>query len=173
MIDCPYCDQPNIEGMDSCERCHQPLTETYLQDPATYVERSLLRDRVQALSPKVPIATKSSTLVADALQLMVDRDIGSLVIVDEQNRVAGIFSERDALARINMNVAELGGRTIAEFMTTDPRTLQANAKVAFAVHRMDVGGFRHIPIVSAAGECQGIISVRDILRYLSEKMSMI
>ena len=46
-----------------------------------------------------------------------------------------------------------------------------DAKIAFAVQRMDLGGYRHLPIVDREGQLSGIISVRDILEYLTERMS--
>ena len=55
-------------------------------------------------------------------------------------------------------------------MTPNPQTLVADAKIAFAVHRMDLGGYRHLPIVDERGELVGIISARDILRHLTENM---
>ena len=51
-----------------------------------------------------------------------------------------------------------------------PETLEIGAKVAFAVQRMEVGGYRHLPIVGDTGELTGIISVRDILQYLTESL---
>ena len=56
-------------------------------------------------------------------------------------------------------------------MTPNPQTLVANAKIAFAVQRMDLGGYRHLPIVGEAGELVGIISARDILRHLTDVMA--
>jgi CBS domain-containing protein len=55
-------------------------------------------------------------------------------------------------------------------MTASPQTLDQDAKVAFAVQRMDLGGYRHIPIVDDEDRLVGTISVRDILAYLTEKM---
>ena len=52
-------------------------------------------------------------------------------------------------------------------MTSNPQTLVADAKIAFAVQRMDLGGYRHLPIMGPGGELVGIISARDILRHLS------
>ena len=54
-------------------------------------------------------------------------------------------------------------------MTTSPKTLEATDKIAFALHRMDLGGFRHIPVVSG-GKPIGIISIREILRYISDRL---
>ena len=167
---CPYCGSENLEGVDDCAECGQPLGDAYLPDPSSTVEQGLLTDHVDVLSPKVPIAVSAETPVRDVLRMLVDRSIGCLIVADEGKPV-GIFSERDALVKLSTNAVSLGDRPVSEFMTTAPTTLEVGAKVAFAVQRMDVGGYRHLPIVGDAGELTGIISVRDILRYLTEKLT--
>ena len=59
MNDCPFCGNNNIEGVDVCEECGQPLTHDYLHEPATEVERSLLNDHIGALEPNVPMTVKA------------------------------------------------------------------------------------------------------------------
>ena len=56
-------------------------------------------------------------------------------------------------------------------MTKNPQSLPATAKIAFAVQRMDLGGYRHVPITGTDGRPAGIFSVRDILGYLTRKMA--
>jgi CBS domain-containing protein len=141
---CPYCGYENIAGADVCDECEQPLADLYLPTPATAVERRLLKDRIRLLSPKTPIAVSPSTPVRDVLRTMVERKIGCVVVVDGGKPV-GIFSERDALQKLNTDAAQLADHPISEFMTASPETLDAAAKIAFAVHRMDLGGFRHYP----------------------------
>ncbi len=170
MTTCPYCDFENIEGMDNCEQCGQPLGDLHLPDPATLVERSLLRDRVSVLNPKTPVVVSPSTSVAQVLKILVDRRIGCVFVVD-QNRVVGVFSERDALLRINTDAPRFAQRPISEFMTSGPQSLESDAKIAFAVRMMDLGSYRHVPVVDENGAPTGVISARDILRYLSEKMT--
>ena len=102
--------------------------------------------------------------------MLVNKGIGCVVVVrDEQ--VVGIFSERDALLRLSTKAAELKSRPVSEFMTPNPRMLDTEAKIAFAVQRMDLGGYRHVPIVDHSGELCGIVSARDILRYLTDKLT--
>ena len=101
---------------------------------------------------------------------MVDKSIGCLLVVDGDAPV-GIFSERDALIRLNVEANRLGDQPVSEYMTADPETLQGTAKIAFAVQRMVLGGYRHLPIVGEDGRLTGIISVRDVLRYLTETMT--
>lgn len=169
MIDCPHCASENIEGSDHCAQCGQPLDDTHLAPPSNPVEESLLLDRVTALEPPTPITVAPTTPVGDVLKLLVERRIGC-VLVAEDNRPLGIFSERDALRKLNVAAGELASHPVSEFMTPKPQTLVASAKVAFAVQRMDQGSYRHLPIVDGEGDLVGIISARDILHHLTEAM---
>jgi CBS domain-containing protein len=166
---CPYCGSQNIPGEDECAECGQPLDDTHLAPPQTAVEVSLLRDRISALRPKAPITVVPATPVGEVLRLMAARGIGCVVVLEGEEPV-GIFSERDALRKLGAQASELAARPVSEFMTPKPQTLVDSAKIAFAVQRMDLGSYRHLPIVGKSGELVGIISARDILRHLTEKM---
>ena len=167
MIICPYCNAENIEGADACEQCGLSLSDLNLPVPASEVERSLLVDRVSSLVSRPPVTAAPTTPVRDVVRILDERAVGCVVIV-EQGQPVGIFSERDVLLKIGADADAVGQRPVSEFMTPNPQSLPPDAKIAFAVHRMDLGGFRHIPIVSAEQELIGVISVRDILRYLTE-----
>jgi CBS domain-containing protein len=171
MIICPFCDAENIEGSDECEQCGQALSDFHLPVPATYVERSLLSDRVRILQPRTPIVVPPHMAVSDVLNLLVERKIGCVLVV-EDDRILGVFSERDALTRIGTDAQELGHCPISQFMTRHPQELDPDAKIAFAVRMMDLGGYRHVPVVDPEGKPVGMVSVRDILRYLTEKMTV-
>ena len=106
----------------------------------------------------------------DVLRLMVERKIGSVFVV-EDDRLLGVFSERDALIKLNTDVDKLSDKPISDFMTSKVETLDDSAKIAFAVQRMDLGSFRHVPIVNEEGTPVGVISARDILRYVSQRVS--
>lgn len=166
MLICPACGQENIPGTDVCESCGSPLDFLSKPEPATPVEQRVLTDRIHMLAPREPILVSPSTTVAEVLQTMVDRGVGSIIVVDG-DQVVGIFSERDALMRLNTQAAELTERPIADFMTPNPEVLAIDDKIAFALSKMDVGGYRHMPVVDD-GTCTGVVSVRDVLRYLSD-----
>lgn len=170
MIICTQCNTENIEGIDVCETCGQPFSDAHLPKPATKVERSLVRDRVNALEPRKPIVVSSDTKVQAVLNLLVEESIGCVLVVDN-GKLVGIFSERDALMRLNTEAAQFADRPISDVMTTNPKQLQRDAKVAFAVQLMDLEGVRHVPVMDPEGGATGIISVRDILRYLTEQMT--
>jgi CBS domain-containing protein len=167
---CPYCGDENIEGADDCLGCGQPLDDTHLTPPSSDVERSLLLDRVSVLTPKKAITVDPTTPVGEVLRRMVEHRIGCVVVADGDQPI-GIFSERDALRKLNTAAVDLGASPVCEFMTPNPQTLVADAKIAFAVQRMDLGGYRHLPIVDERGDLTGIISARDILRHLTANMA--
>lgn len=170
LLPCPFCDNEVIEGADSCDACGQPLTESHLPVPATTVERALLTDRVKLFQGRQPLMVAPTTPVREVLRLLADNKVGC-VVVAEENKLVGIFTERDVLLKLGEKAGELGGRPVSEFMTGKVESLPSTAKIAFAVHRMDMGGFRHVPVVNDKGETVGIFSVRDILSYLTKKLA--
>lgn len=170
MIICPFCGAENIPGEEWCEECGQSLSGYHLPEPTTELERGLIRDRIAVLQPKAPIVVEPEMPVLHVLRMMLDHKIGCVLVV-KAARLLGIFSERDALLRLGDNPKEWKDRPVADFMTPNPQTLDLSAKVAFAVQRMDQGGYRHVPIVDEQQRAVGVISVRDILRYLTERMA--
>ncbi|HUY36274.1 MAG TPA: CBS domain-containing protein [Pirellulales bacterium] len=168
MLSCPFCGEEIIEGADACDVCQQPLEFMSKPRPGSTIERSLVKGRIHQLSPHAPTVVEANAPVGDVLKLMVERSIGCVVVVTRGD-VVGIFSERDALDRLNADFAGLAGRPVAEFMTASPETVESDARIAFALHKMDVGGYRHLPVLSGR-KISGVISVRDILRYITDEL---
>ncbi len=169
MMICPYCQAENIEGADECGACNQPLAELSIRVPSSSVEADLLRDRIERLWPKSPSAVPPEMPVGQVLKKMVGETIGCVMVV-EGGELVGIFSERDALMKLNVDAAKFMNRPISQFMTPRPVTLETSDKIAFALHKMNVGGYRHLPILFN-GKLAGVISIRDILRYLTERIA--
>jgi CBS domain-containing protein len=169
MIVCPYCQAENIEGADECVGCNESLFDLSIRVPASSVEADLLRDRIERLWPKSPSTVAPNTPVGQVLQKMVDERIGCVMIVDG-GKLVGIFSERDALMKLNTDASKFFSRPISQFMTPDPVTLETSDRIAFALQKMNVGGYRHVPILFN-GKLAGVISIRDILRYLTERIA--
>jgi len=168
-IICPYCDAENIEGADECEACGEALTDLSVRPPASRVEADLVRDRIERLWPKKPLTVAPDMPVGEVLKKMVDEVIGCVMVVEEGNLV-GIFSERDALMKLNTDAPKFFDRPVSQFMTPDPVTLETDDRIVFALHKMNVGGYRHIPVLFG-GKLVGVISIRDILRYLTERIA--
>ena len=170
MIYCPYCDAENIEGADLCSGCSQSLRDLHLTPPTSEVEKSLLVDRIKALQPKAPIVVPHTMTVSEVLSFLVEKGIGC-VFVSDGDDIVGVFTERDAFMKLDLDSGDYRDKPISEYMTSEPKNLTDDAKVAFAVRMMDQGGYRHILIHDKAGQPAGVTSVRDILRYLSERVA--
>ncbi len=166
---CPHCSTWNIAGVDTCAQCNQSLADVQLtRKPQSRVEENLLRDRLQALGPVPPVVVGPDTPVCEVLDRLVTEKIGC-VLVMENEQLLGIFSERDALLKLNADTAQLADRPVSEFMTPSVETLEFDDSIVFALHKMDLGGFRHIPLYRD-GNVAGIVSVRDFLRYLVDDL---
>ena len=94
--------------------------------------------------------------------------IGCLVVTNDSGHVIGLLSEHDVLQRVALEIPDLDARTVGEVMTQTPETVQENDPIAYALQRMMVGDLRHLPLVDETGTAVGIISSRDVVRYLSE-----
>jgi CBS domain-containing protein len=111
------------------------------------------------------VAISLDTPLADAIEAM-KKDEGGCVIITDDGRVAGIFTERDLLTRISGQEADLQS-PIRQWMQRDVQTLSSEATIGDAVRLMNERSFRNIPIVDH-GLLRGSISVFDIITYLAE-----
>jgi CBS domain-containing protein len=163
---CPHCGHDNLPGSEECSHCLMDLTQLDRPIAHTQIERSLMEDPVSVLQPNQPITVRPTTTVRETIQMMLDHDIGALLVAGEDGKLLGIFSERDLLTKvagIHESFAEL---PVKQFMTNNPETVTATDTLAFALHKMDVGGYRHLPVLKN-GLPVGVISVRDMLRHIT------
>jgi CBS domain-containing protein len=99
--------------------------------------------------------------VRAAAQLMAGEKIGALPVVKE-GRLAGIFTERDALVRVLARGLDPDATLLAEVMTADPVTIDARRPLKHALQMMVGGNFRHVPVMEG-GSVVGMVSARDAL----------
>ena len=114
---------------------------------------------------------KKDNLVSDAVQVMSERKIGSVVIVDDDGRPIGIFTERDLLLRVLGEGRPLNLK-LEEVMTKHPVVAKEDWSAAKALETMIAHGFRHLPIVDDSGRLIGIVSIRDIGRIFLEEIDV-
>lgn len=161
---CPFCSFDNIDGVDSCAQCMMDLRSLDEPRGATPIEDSLIHEPVECLDPKDAIMVARETSVHDVIEVLVDKNIGC-VLVGEDGRVEGIFSERDLLLKVSGRLEEVGDHPISEFMTRDPEMLEVSISLAFALNKMSLGDFRHLPLTRNR-RLAGIVSLRDFLAFL-------
>lgn len=167
MLLCPDCGAENIEGSDQCDGCGQTLTELFVRVPAHSIEADLLRGRVSEIPNHPPVTLPASATVGEVLQSMVENRIGCVLLVNDAGTLAGIFTERDALMRLNVDAAARHSLPIEQFMTPNPATIPAGAKIAFGLQQMNMGGYRHLPVLEGDRPVS-VISIRDMLKYLTQ-----
>lgn len=88
-------------------------------------------------------------------------------VILEGSRVVGIFTERDALKRGLLKGIQPDA-PIEKFMTANPDVIDQNDSLGSAIRIMHNGKHRHVPVVNSKQEFLGLISVRDVVLYLSE-----
>ena len=102
--------------------------------------------------------------VRAACRLMAEKRIGALLLVDN-NRIAGIFTERDALNKVLAGGLDADSTQVSQVMVKDPQTIRADKPLGYALQFMADGGFRHVPVVDADGAPLGMVSARDALGH--------
>jgi CBS domain-containing protein len=163
---CPTCNFDNLPGSEQCYYCLHDLTQ--LDSPTAHdrVERSLMDDRVSALRPRPAVTLAPEATVGEAMRTMLSNNIGALPVVDDAGHLLGVFSERDLLTKVALTGPGYAGRPVRDFMTRNPETVREGDTLAFVLHKMDSGGYRHLPVLRE-GRVLGMISVRDMLRHIT------
>jgi CBS domain-containing protein len=107
------------------------------------------------------LTAPSKTSVAEAARLMKSHKVGAILVVDDE-RLVGIFTERDGLYRVVAEQRDVRKTPLAEVMTANPQSVHPDDPFPRALHMMHVGGFRHVPVVENDTPI-GIVSARDAL----------
>jgi CBS domain-containing protein len=163
---CPHCGEDNLPGSEECTHCRMDLTQLDQPRPVNKIERSLMEDTIRSLQPHLPFTVLPTTPVDQTIKSMLAHNIGALLIVDESNHLLGIFSERDLLVKIAGIREDYAHLPVEQFMTRNPETVTAGDTLAFALHKMDVGGYRHLPVLHE-GKPVGVVSARDMLHHIT------
>ena len=115
----------------------------------------------QIIDEQEPITAPSRMTVSEAARLMKDRNIGALMVVEE-DRLVGMFTERDGLFRVLADGLDAHETRLSDVMTPNPQTISPDSGFTVALQMMHDGSYRHLPVVEA-GRVIGIVSVRDAL----------
>lgn len=130
------------------------------------LSRNIRVDSVSRLDPKPPHDIDASATVAEAVELMRSENTSCLLVTDE-GRLVGIFTERDLLTRV-LAKGRLLNHPMRLAMTPAPVTVEPKDPVRTAIRRMQKGGYRHLPVVDEEGRPVGILSARRVVHYLVE-----
>ena len=139
-------------------------------DPPVYadeLERALSEATVGTMRIRPFTTVPPDTLISKAIAIMAENDFFGLMVV-ENDRLVGIFSERDVLDKIAENFEATKNRPISDFMTPDPRCVYETASPAQALNLMAVGDFRRVPVLGVDDQVVGIIGPKRVTTFLEE-----
>jgi len=164
---CPGCGFTNIAGADECEDCGHALSSFDIEPSAVSGGFSAAQTPLREVPAPATIMVPPATPLSEVVDRLISAT-ASCVLVVSGGRLVGIFSERDLLCRVGASYPALRTRPISDFMTPEPESLNSDATVAWALNRMNVGGFRHIPVVDNSVPVR-VLAVRDLLGFLANE----
>jgi CBS domain-containing protein len=106
--------------------------------------------------------------VAAALAMLEEKRIGSLLVLDDHGRIAGILSERDLVRAMHEHHDQFLNKRVSELMTTRVVTCSSSDPVAAIMGMMTAQRFRHVPVVDD-GKLVGIVSIGDVVKSRIEE----
>ena len=163
---CPVCGFDNLTGMEVCDNCGADLAGNDIPQPAMSFHGRLLGEHLDDLGAPPPLTVSPDTPL-DAVIARMHEAESDCVLVMSGDRLVGIFTDRDAVVKAAGK--RLESFHVRDFMTADPVVLRHDDPIAVAIHKMAVGGFRHIPIVED-GRPTGVVTARDVFRHLVESL---
>ena len=164
---CPVCGFDNLTGAEVCDNCGADLAGADVPQPAMTFQGRLLGEHLDELGAPAPLTVSPETGV-DVVVARMQEAGADCVLVTVDDRLVGIFTDRDAVVKAAGK--PLDAFQVRDFMTPDPVVLRHDDPIAIAIHKMAVGGFRHIPILDG-GRPTGVVTARDIFHHLAEALA--
>lgn len=131
--------------------------------------REILKEKAQGVWSVSPDST-----VLNALKLMCEKEIGALLVLDDQNKVAGIISERDYARKIILKGKTSENTLVEEIMTPIDKmyTVQPDVSVEDAMVLMTAKHVRHLPVFED-NKLLGLVSIGDLVKAKIAKQEML
>ncbi|KAI4795903.1 CBS-domain-containing protein, partial [Aureobasidium sp. EXF-8845] len=125
---------------------------------------------VLALRPSQALQIKPNTTVAEAAQLMAAKREDCVLVTDDDDRIAGIFTAKDLAFRVVGEGIKANSITIAEIMTKNPLCAKTDTSATDALDLMVRKGFRHLPVMDENHDISGILDITKCFYDAMEKL---
>lgn len=122
--------------------------------------------------PHVDTARADETVLAIA-ERMRRRNVGTMVVVDDERRPVGIVTDRDLVTRVLAERRDSAATRIDQVMTREPTTVTEHGAPRLALELMKDGGFRRLPVVDAERRLVGVLSLDDVVRTVAAEMGRV
>jgi CBS-domain-containing membrane protein len=113
---------------------------------------------------KENFAFGTETPISEIALALKDKKIGAVPIVDEDNKLLGIVSERDIVAKLVVEAKDADLTTAKEIMTSKIITAKLNDDINYTIDVMKNNNIRHMPVLDANNRLTDFFSIRDFLR---------
>ncbi|MCB0328707.1 MAG: CBS domain-containing protein [Bdellovibrionales bacterium] len=133
------------------------------------IDTHFLCSSVSIVEPSEPLLVREESTLEQVMEMLQQNRVGCVIVTDESEKAVGIFSERDYVLKCFGKI-ESSRTPIAEVMTPNPVSVSLDETLAFALTLMSQGGFRHLPVVDDDSRPVGIVSVKDIVDYISNSV---
>ncbi len=117
------------------------------------------------------IFVKPETTVFEALELMLERNVGALLVMD-QGKFLGIFTERDYARKVVLKGLSSKDVAVTEIMMDNPPIVSLDSSIEDCMWLMTNRFIRHLPVLEN-GELLGIISIGDVVKYIIDEQKYI
>lgn len=118
---------------------------------------------LEMCDPDPPQVSVEAT-VADAIRTMLTQHVGAVGVVDQEGRIAGIFTERDVLRKLALSGRDPLQTPVLDVMTTPVELATLATTAAEALATMLERHYRHLPVVDDHGKMLGLLSIRNLLQ---------
>ncbi len=122
----------------------------------------LIKDLLQAKPP--PVTVPANREMSDAMRLLIDNNIGSLVVTNEQDRPVGIITERDIFHLAFRYRGDMMDMKVGENMTDNLTVASPEDDLEHIARLMTERHIRHVPIVDQNEQLCGIVSIGDVVK---------
>ena len=141
----------------------QSQQQLQLQFAQRAAEQKTMNSPLAVIVKREPVSVPVDASIRQVVELMADRHLGSMVIVDAGEQPVGIFTLSDVLKRIVLPGRSLD-QPISSVMSTSPQTLPLAANAHDAALAMAMHGIRHVLAVDEGGRLKGVVSERDLFK---------
>ena len=146
-----------------------PLSDYEPRENSDVLREALAEENVSAIRSRPYAEISPDKSIYRALQALAGLKVASLLVV-EDGRLTGVFTERDVLERVALRGYDLKRTAVRDVMTSNPVVVHETDPAGAALSAIAVAGFRHVPVLDVRNVVVGVISPRRVFEFLQRRM---
>ena len=160
----------NKAAFSRIRKLYKEVVKSHDIDHSIHTDAYPFQKKVSEIMTPEPVAVSPETTAGEIAAIMTEKGISSVLIYDDSENLTGIVTERDLVTKIMAREDDKCLKTIKakEFMTNDPYYVNSNEYMYEAAAFMLRHNIRHLPVLNN-NKITGIISIRDLMRFRSQK----